>query len=69
MLRQMLIHGARAVINWCHKKQDKLSCWLQKITANLHHCKATVALANKLARIIWVVLAKQHTFDANKACA
>ena len=29
MLRQMLIHGARAVINWCNKKQDKLSCWLQ----------------------------------------
>ena len=74
MLRQMLISylqnkGARAVINWCNKKQDKLSCWLQKITAKMHHCKATVALANKLARIIWVVLAKQDTFNVNKACA
>ena len=50
VLRKQLIHGARAVINWCDKKDDKLSLWLQKL---LNHApnKVTVALANKFARI------------------
>lgn len=68
-LRRMLIHGARAVLNWCHKKDDNLSLWLQRLKERMHSCKSVVALANKLARIIWVVLAKKTTFDVKQACA
>lgn len=68
-LRRALILGARAVLNWCDKKDDSLNKWLQKLKDRMHNCKSVVALANKLARIIWVVLAKETTFDVNKACA
>ena len=30
-LRRLLIHGARAVLNWCTKKDDVLSQWLQQL--------------------------------------
>ncbi|MCP4324245.1 MAG: IS110 family transposase [Alteromonadales bacterium] len=68
-LRKYLIHGARTVLNWCDKKDDVLSNWLKKLKERMHGCKAVVALANKLARIIWSVLTTQKAFDVTKACA
>ena len=68
-LRRALILGARAVLNWCDKKDDNLNKWLQQLKERMHNCKSVVALANKLARIIWVVLAKETTFDVSQACA
>jgi len=68
-LRKYLIHGARTVLNWCEKKDDVLSCWLKKLKERMHGCKAVVALANKLARIIWSVLSSKQSFDVTKACA
>lgn len=68
-LRKYLIHGARTVLNWCDRKDDVLSCWLQKLNERMHGCKAVVALANKLARIIWSVLTSKQPFDVRKACA
>jgi len=68
-LRKMLIHGARAVLNWCEQKDDKLSLWLQQLKHRMTGNRAVVALANKLARIIWAVLAFDTEFDMNKACA
>jgi len=68
-LRKYLIHGARTVLNWCDKKDDVLSNWLKKLKERMHGCKAVVALANKLARIIWSVLATKTEFDVKKACA
>lgn len=68
-LRKYLIHGARTVLNWCDKKDDVLSCWLKKLKERMHGCKAVVALANKLARIIWSVLSSKQPFDVTKACA
>jgi transposase len=68
-LRKMLIHGARTVLNWCEKKEDSLSKWLQAIKKRMHSCKSVVALANKLARIIWAVMANKAEFNVTKACA
>ena len=68
-LRLLLIHGARTVLNWCDNKDDQLSCWLKALKKRMHGCKAVVALANKLARIVWSVLAKKQNFDIQKACA
>lgn len=68
-LRKYLIHGARTVLNWCDKKDDVLSNWLKKLKERMHGCKAVVALANKLARIIWSVLTTKAEFDVKKACA
>ena len=68
-MRKMLIHGARAVLNWCDKKDDKLSQWLKQLKFRMTGNRAVVALANKLARIIWAVMAKQARFDNSLACA
>ena len=61
-LRTLLIHGARAFISFAKKR----STWLEDL---LKHCgkqKAYVALANKNACIVWVLLAKQTEY--NPAC-
>jgi transposase len=63
-LRKMLIHGARTVLNWCESKTDKLSLWLKALSSRAHPCKVIVALANKLARIAWAVLATGKPYQA-----
>ena len=67
-LRRLLIHGARTVVNWCDKKDDSLSLWLQRLKQRQHVCKVTVALANKMARMVFVVMSSGQAFDMNKAC-
>lgn len=63
-LRKMLIHGARTVLNWCGSKTDKLSLWLKAMSSRAHPCKVIVALANKLARVAWAVLATGKPYQA-----
>jgi transposase len=63
-LRRQFIHGARAVIRWCEDKDDALSVWLQKLLKTKPVCKVIVALANKLARIAWAVMAKGQEYNA-----
>ena len=67
-LRRLLIHGARAVLNWCTKKDDVLSQWLQQLKNRTQLCKVTVALANKLARVVWVVMSSGQPFEIQKVC-
>lgn len=57
ILRKQLIHGARTVLNWSDGKTDPLSLWLQELQKRSHPCKVIVALANKMARMVWAVLA------------
>jgi transposase len=56
---------ARAVIRWCEDKYDALSVWLQKLLNTTPTCNVIVALANKLARIAWAVMAKGQKYNAN----
>jgi hypothetical protein len=64
----LLIHGARTVVNWCDKKDDSLSQWLQRLKQRQHVCKVTVALAKKKARMVFVVMSRRQAFDMDKAC-
>ena len=63
-LRKLLIHGARSVVRRCYLKKDRVSLWLQGLIARRGKNKAAVALANKNARMIWVLLAKQQEYKA-----
>jgi len=63
-LRSLLIHGARAVVIQAKKKDDRLSHWINRLVATRGFNKAVVALANKMARVGWVVLAKNATYQA-----
>lgn len=65
-LRTQLIHGARAALRCAGKRTDRLSQWVVAIQAKHGYNVAAVALANKLARIAWVILAKQADYDARK---
>lgn len=64
-LRTLLIHGARAVIRFAEKK-PKPERWLYKLMARRNKNVAAVALANKNARIIWALLAKDTAFQTDK---
>lgn len=58
-LRTLLVHGARAVLH--HAKTP--SPWLQQICARRPPNVVIVALANKIARTIWAVLAHERKYD------
>jgi transposase len=62
-LRRLLIHGARSIMNWCKNKTDKMSMWIKKLQAAKPANKVIVAIANKLARILWAVLAKNENYQ------
>ncbi len=62
VLRKLFIHGARAVLNWCENKTDKLSLWMKSLSKRAHPCKVVIALANKLARIAWAVMATKQVY-------
>jgi transposase len=63
-LRTLLIHGARSVILSASKKLDK-SRWLRKLMERRNPNVATVALANKNARIVWALLANEREFRSD----
>jgi transposase len=61
-LRTLYIHGARAVLRHSANKTDRFSLWAQALKARRGHNKACVAVANKLARIAWVIMAKGEAY-------
>ena len=68
-LRALLIHGARAVVRHAARKADPLSRWIRVVQARRGTNVATVALANKLVRIAWVVLARGEPYVPARAAA
>lgn len=66
-LRTVLIHGARAAICWSRNKQTPLAQWVNPMVERRGMNKAVVALANKIARIAWRIVARDEHYDVNKA--
>ena len=56
-LRTLLIHGARAVMRTADRHEDPICQWARSVKARRGVHKATVALANKMARQLWAQLA------------
>ncbi|MDH3846070.1 MAG: IS110 family transposase [Myxococcales bacterium] len=56
-VRTLLIHGARSVLHHAKRREcpDRLRRWALEREGALGHNKAAVALANKLARIVWAI--------------
>ena len=67
-LRTLLIHGARAVIRFAEAKAEPES-WLRKVMARRNKNVAAVALANKNARIVWALLARDRMFRPDYTAA
>ena len=57
-LRRLLVHGARSVVNAHRRKATEASSssWLGQLLARRHVNVATVALANRNARIAWALM-------------
>jgi transposase len=66
-LRVLLIHGARTVVRWADKHSHPQSRWIKDLVARRGKNKAIVALANKLMRIVWVVLTRGVEYEMHKA--
>jgi len=62
-LRTLLIHGARAVL--LHSKQK--SKWVEELGKRRPPNVVVVALANKMARTIWAMLAHDRAYDRDYA--
>ena len=61
-LRTLLIHGARSVLIRVACKHDARSVWFQDLIARRGYNRATVALANKNARITQSVLSGESNY-------
>jgi len=61
-LRTLLIHGGRSVVRVAHKHQDKRNQWIGEIKQRRGENISNVAVANKNARIAWVLLTKKEDY-------
>lgn len=62
-LRKQLIHGARAAMPHIAAKPTRMGAWLRNMLTRSHPNVVVVALAAKLARIVWAVLRHESNFD------
>ena len=71
-LRTLLTQGGRAVLraaNVSKSPPDKLRAWARKVHRSRGHNKAAIAVANKLARIVWAVSTRESEFQSVPAAA
>jgi len=63
-LRRQLIHGARALVRVSRGRTGRLWTWIEGLRARRPFNVAVAAVANKLARIIWVILSRGEDYRA-----
>ena len=61
-LRKLFVQGARVVLQFKEKQSSGLKAWLTNVSWRTHYNVVGVALANKLARTAWAVLAKGEVY-------
>ena len=61
-LRRLFVQGAQTVLLRKEKQSTGLSTWLIDLTSRKRKQVATVAMANKMARMVWAVLSKGETY-------
>ncbi|WP_341759033.1 IS110 family transposase [Candidatus Tisiphia endosymbiont of Ptychoptera albimana] len=78
-LRTLLIQGARAVLNSkirftteeqkSKKDYSKFTEWMFNLSERSGHNKTIVAVANKLARVVFAVLSSGNDYTESKVCS
>jgi transposase len=66
-VRRLLVLCARAYMRGLEKRTGRLAEWVRAMLAQRHSNVVACALANKLARTAWAIVARQTTFDAGFA--
>lgn len=68
-IRRLLITGAIAVVRWAARKEPPAGSWLARMLARKPRMLVAVALANRMARIAWSLMAKGGVYRAPSAVA
>jgi hypothetical protein len=63
-LRTLLVHGARAAVYKSERRRDAQSIWVSRLKLRRGVHVATVALANKNARVVWKLLTSGEHYHA-----
>jgi transposase len=63
-LRRLLIIAASGVVRWARRKGVAADSWLARMLARKPPMLVIVALANKMARIAWALIAKGGSYRA-----
>jgi transposase len=63
-LRHLLVIGATAVVRYTRRKTTAISLWANRLLERKPARLVTVAVANKMARIIWAVMARDENYRA-----
>ncbi len=70
-LRALLIQGARSTLQAALRRapvrHDRLSAWVVQLVRRIGYHKTLVAIANKHARIIWALLARDQALNLARA--
>jgi len=64
-IRRLLVQGAWSVLRNAEASDDRLSKWALKVASRRGKQKAVVAVANKMARIIWSMLFHKTEYRSN----
>ena len=68
-LRRLLIIGSSAVVHQASRRGSPTGSWLEQMLARKPRMLVTVALANKMARIVWALLVKGGSYRAPAVAA
>lgn len=68
-LRRLLIIGANSVVRWAVRNPPPAGSWLSRMLARKPRQLVTVALAGKMARIVWALMARGGAYRASGAAA
>jgi transposase len=68
-LRRLLIIGASAVVRWAARNGAASGSWMARMVARKPPMLVRVALANKMARIVWALMAGGGVYQAPVAAA
>jgi transposase len=63
-LRKILIQGARSSLPTVSKSDTRLGAWLRGLLSRAHPNTVVVALAAKMARIVWALLHHERRYEA-----
>jgi transposase len=64
-LRRLLVVGAHAVLRFSDKAKSAPTRWAAELLNKKHYTVAAVALANKMARVIWAMMMRREEFRAD----
>ncbi|EGL64064.1 transposase IS116/IS110/IS902 family protein [Agrobacterium sp. ATCC 31749] len=61
-IRRLLIIGAMSVVHWKGRGGGKPGSWLSNMLARKPRMLVAIAMANKMARVIWAMLARNEDY-------